>query len=85
MQWLTVLAIPLLIITGWLYTVTTAKSRFPKLKNKRICLLIAHPDDEAMFFAPTLLALTEPTSGNHVKILCLSSGKFMALLDAKRL
>ncbi|KAL4795983.1 putative deacetylase LmbE-like domain-containing protein [Aspergillus venezuelensis] len=47
---------------------------FPKFHNKRICLLIAHPDDEAMFFAPTLLALTKPELGNHVKILCLSSG-----------
>ncbi|KAL2821540.1 putative deacetylase LmbE-like domain-containing protein [Aspergillus granulosus] len=47
---------------------------FPRISNKRICLLIAHPDDEAMFFAPTLLALTKPELGNHVKILCLSSG-----------
>jgi N-acetylglucosaminylphosphatidylinositol deacetylase len=27
-----------------------------------------------MFFAPTLLALTRPEYGNHVKLLCLSSG-----------
>ncbi|PYH93703.1 N-acetylglucosaminyl-phosphatidylinositol deacetylase [Aspergillus ellipticus CBS 707.79] len=47
---------------------------FPRLYNKRICLLIAHPDDEAMFFAPTVLALTKPEYGNHLKILCLSSG-----------
>ena len=47
---------------------------FPIITNKRICLLIAHPDDEAMFFSPTLLALTEPELGNHVKILCLSTG-----------
>ncbi|KAL4904813.1 hypothetical protein BDW74DRAFT_22167 [Aspergillus multicolor] len=47
---------------------------FPQLRNKRICLLIAHPDDEAMFFAPTLLALAKSELGNHVKILCLSSG-----------
>lgn len=45
------------------------------LRNKRILLLIAHPDDEAMFFAPTLLALTRPQLGNHVTILCLSSGR----------
>ncbi|KAA8652597.1 PIG-L family deacetylase [Aspergillus tanneri] len=47
---------------------------FPRLYNQRICLLIAHPDDEAMFFAPTVLALTKPELGNHLKILCLSSG-----------
>jgi N-acetylglucosaminylphosphatidylinositol deacetylase len=74
MQWVTIFALPIVIITSWLYTVTVSKSKFPKLRNKRICLLIAHPDDEAMFFAPTVLALTEPALGNHVKILCLSSG-----------
>ncbi len=66
--------LPFLAIVSWLYTVSVTRSRFPKLRNKRICLLIAHPDDEAMFFAPTVLALTDPALGNHVKILCLSSG-----------
>ncbi|KAK2754546.1 N-acetylglucosaminyl-phosphatidylinositol de-N-acetylase [Arachnomyces sp. PD_36] len=32
-----------------------------------------------MFFAPTLLALTRPELGNHVKILCLSSGNAAGL------
>jgi N-acetylglucosaminylphosphatidylinositol deacetylase len=47
---------------------------FPRLQNKRICLLIAHPDDEAMFLAPAVLALTKPELGNHLKILCFSTG-----------
>ena len=64
-------ALPLL----YTYTASALAKRFPTLRNKRICLLIAHPDDEAMFFAPTLLALTRPEAGNHVKILCLSTGK----------
>lgn len=51
-----------------------SRSSHSQFTNKRICLLIAHPDDEAMFFSPTLLALTNPDSGNHVKILCLSNG-----------
>ncbi|KAK9477661.1 putative deacetylase LmbE-like domain-containing protein [Lipomyces japonicus] len=55
--------------------------------DKRIALLIAHPDDEAMFFGPTLnslrqLSLHTSTHGsrghdeNHanLKILCLSTG-----------
>jgi N-acetylglucosaminylphosphatidylinositol deacetylase len=41
------------------------------LTNKTITLLIAHPDDEAMFFSPTLLALTPH---NKVRVLCLSTG-----------
>ena len=66
-------AAPIIISILWLYT-SVLTSSFPMLRNKRICLLIAHPDDEAMFFAPTVLALTKPSLGNHVKILCLSSG-----------
>ena len=58
----------------YIYTASVVQTRFPTLQNKRICLLIAHPDDEAMFFAPTVLALTRPETGNHVKILCLSTG-----------
>ncbi|GAP88812.1 putative N-acetylglucosaminyl-phosphatidylinositol de-N-acetylase [Rosellinia necatrix] len=66
------------------YTSATTQTRLPTLRNKRVCLLIAHPDDEAMFFAPTVLALTRPESGNHVKILCLSSGNADGLGDTRR-
>jgi N-acetylglucosaminylphosphatidylinositol deacetylase len=37
-----------------------------------VLLLTAHPDDECMFFAPTLLALV--AAGAHVHSLCLSVG-----------
>lgn len=70
------LMIPVIFVF-WTLSSTSASpfaNSFPRLYNKRICLLIAHPDDEAMFFAPTLLTLTKPELGNHVKILCLSSG-----------
>jgi N-acetylglucosaminylphosphatidylinositol deacetylase len=73
MNWFTWAIVPLIFFGFWMYTSTLSAS-FPTLQNKRILLLIAHPDDEAMFFAPTLLALTRPANGNHVKILCLSSG-----------
>ncbi|KAK2744374.1 N-acetylglucosaminyl-phosphatidylinositol de-N-acetylase [Myotisia sp. PD_48] len=69
--------VPLFVFVLWTLSATGSSpmtSSLPTLNNKRICLLIAHPDDEAMFFAPTLLALTKPELGNHVKILCLSSG-----------
>ncbi|MCJ1309005.1 N-acetylglucosaminyl-phosphatidylinositol de-N-acetylase [Agyrium rufum] len=69
-----ILAIPILLATCWFYTVAVAKRSFPTLRGKRICLLIAHPDDEAMFFNPTLQALNAPELGNHLKVLCLSSG-----------
>jgi N-acetylglucosaminylphosphatidylinositol deacetylase len=61
----------------YMYAAGVVQSSFPKLVNKRICLLIAHPDDEAMFFSPTVLALTKPDTGNHVRILCLSTGMLL--------
>lgn len=76
--WLLAL-IPVLLLGFWTLSATNSSPvmrSFPTLYNKRICLLIAHPDDEAMFFAPTLLALTRPELGNHVKILCLSTGTY---------
>jgi hypothetical protein len=77
MHWIAWASVPILVFGLWLYTSQLSAS-FPMLQGKRLLLLIAHPDDEAMFFAPTLLALTRPELGNHVKILCLSSGAFIA-------
>ncbi|EFQ25317.1 GlcNAc-PI de-N-acetylase [Colletotrichum graminicola] len=73
-------------VTPALYTylVRLLAPRLSTLENKRICLLIAHPDDEAMFFAPTVLALTKPDTGNHVKILCLSSGDADGLGETRK-
>lgn len=71
---LTLAALVVVLPALYMYTASVVQARFPRIANKRVCLLIAHPDDEAMFFAPTVLALTRPELGNHVKILCLSSG-----------
>ena len=68
---------PLIPLAIWLLTSTFLTPNIPvpsTLRNKRIILLIAHPDDEAMFFAPSLLHLTSPDLGNHLKVLCLSTG-----------
>lgn len=40
--------------------------------GKHFLLIIAHPDDECMFFSPTVLGLTN--NNNKVSVLCLSSG-----------
>jgi acyl-coenzyme A synthetase/AMP-(fatty) acid ligase len=73
MEWITWTSLLVLLFGLWVCTAQLSKS-FPTLQGKRICLLIAHPDDEAMFFAPMLLALTRPELRNHLEILCLSSG-----------
>ena len=74
----------LVIPSLYAYIAAVAPAQLPALKNKRICLLIAHPDDEAMFFAPTVLALTRPETGNHVKILCLSTGNADGLGETRK-
>jgi hypothetical protein len=43
------------------------------LEKKTALILTAHPDDEVMFFTPTILALRE--AGWVVDALCLSNGE----------
>jgi N-acetylglucosaminylphosphatidylinositol deacetylase len=78
---------PIIFLIFWVATASLTSSSFPpprNLYNKRIILLIAHPDDEAMFFSPTLLALTDPALGNHLKILCLSTGNADGLGETRK-
>ncbi|KAL2020808.1 hypothetical protein VTK56DRAFT_7901 [Thermocarpiscus australiensis] len=85
MTWLLTLGVLAVVLPSlYIYTASVVSARFPILRNKRICLLIAHPDDEAMFFAPTVLALARPETGNHVKILCLSSGNADGLGETRK-
>ncbi|KAG7483761.1 hypothetical protein MATL_G00041720 [Megalops atlanticus] len=44
------------------------------LDGVRALLVTAHPDDECMFFAPTILRLLESNASVH--LLCLSSGNY---------
>lgn len=37
-----------------------------------------------MFFAPTVQALTRPELGNHLKVLCLSTGDAEGLGEVRR-
>ncbi|XP_068623318.1 N-acetylglucosaminyl-phosphatidylinositol de-N-acetylase [Battus philenor] len=44
------------------------------LGAKRVLIVIAHPDDECMFFGPTIFRLCE--QGAEVYLLCLSNGNY---------
>lgn len=46
--------------------------QFPSCQ--RVLIVTAHPDDECMFFGPTILSLTKRPDC-HVYLLCLSNGK----------
>lgn len=46
-------------------------------KAEKVLIVIAHPDDECMFFAPTLINLCKSEkSSSEVHLLCLSSGNY---------
>lgn len=47
--------------------------RFPNCK--RVLVVTAHPDDESMFFGPTILSLTK-RKDCRVYLLCLSNGLY---------
>ena len=51
------------------------------LSSRGVLLVTAHPDDEAMFFVPTLLALQ--ARGVAVHVLCLSTGDYDGLGAAR--
>ncbi|CRG93823.1 N-acetylglucosaminylphosphatidylinositol deacetylase, putative [Plasmodium gallinaceum] len=54
------------------------KNRFLEFlkKKKNICLIIAHPDDEIMFFFPTLKFLLDKKKKNEIFLLSLSNGNY---------
>ncbi|KAG0240776.1 hypothetical protein BGX31_001664 [Mortierella sp. GBA43] len=54
------------------------------LTRTSIALVIAHPDDEVMFFGPTLAELTRPEHGNTVRVLCMSSGNHDGLGETRK-
>jgi hypothetical protein len=57
-------------VVAWLYFHKLAQT--PPHAN-RVLLVTAHPDDECMFFTPTILHFVN--NGAKVAILCLSNGK----------
>ncbi|KAF5828924.1 putative deacetylase LmbE-like domain-containing protein [Dunaliella salina] len=59
-------------LIGWLYRPGSPSLQPLLSPTDRVLLVIAHPDDESMFFAPTVLSLRE--AHIPVFILCLSTG-----------
>ncbi|KAA8900452.1 putative deacetylase LmbE-like domain-containing protein [Sphaerosporella brunnea] len=81
MSWTTfALTFPILLPLLWICLYSPQRPP-AVLTNKTITLLIAHPDDEAMFFSPTLLALAPH---NKVQVLCLSTGNADGLGEIRK-
>ncbi|KAK0495901.1 putative deacetylase LmbE-like domain-containing protein [Armillaria luteobubalina] len=73
--------IPLLYAILYLPTATENALNFPSLQRENILLLTAHPDDECMFFAPTIISLLPFV---QVHVLSLSTGNADGLGDIRR-
>jgi len=78
-----IVGLALAVVLGSLYRPLDLNIRFAEQQNpnrapavltRRALLVTAHPDDEAMFFAPTILALNKPNSGVSLFHVCLSNG-----------
>lgn len=53
--------------------------------NTNITVAIAHPDDEVMFFGPTMNRLSHPHNNNTVSIVCFSAGNAEGLGEVRKL
>jgi N-acetylglucosaminylphosphatidylinositol deacetylase len=63
------------LIAYLLYTAELlTKNKRKDLSKKNVCLLIAHPDDECMFFGPILRRLRG--LNNNMFVLCMTNGNF---------
>ncbi|GJN03108.1 hypothetical protein PR202_ga20517 [Eleusine coracana subsp. coracana] len=51
-------------------------------RSRNVLLVIAHPDDESMFFAPTILFLK--SKGHNVHVLCMSQGNADGLGNTRK-
>ncbi|KAI9110889.1 hypothetical protein K1719_018009 [Acacia pycnantha] len=65
---LAIISPSLIVLNSHLRSRSLSKS----LRKKNVLIVIAHPDDESMFFTPTINYLT--SRGHYIHILCLSIG-----------
>ena len=71
--WLSMLIVALFVSVLNLYVLEHVRGRHGALASwRRVLLVISHPDDESMFFGPTIQALRRAGARTH--ILCLSNG-----------
>jgi N-acetylglucosaminylphosphatidylinositol deacetylase len=58
----------------WILAWNLYRQPIHEFKDQTVLILTAHPDDECMFFSPTIQALN---SVANVHVLCLSQGSLV--------
>ncbi|XP_052768896.1 N-acetylglucosaminyl-phosphatidylinositol de-N-acetylase-like [Mya arenaria] len=72
-----------LLLLCYVYVQYSAVNRFIKTGSKQNVLFVtAHPDDECMFFSPTILSLLR--ENHNVYLVCLSKGDFYGQGDVRK-
>ncbi|ABN65177.2 N-acetylglucosaminyl phosphatidylinositol de-N-acetylase [Scheffersomyces stipitis CBS 6054] len=59
--------------TNYPYNSLTSPTPLP-IQNSTVYFIIGHPDDEVMFFSPSLIELAKAKHQNNVKLICFSTG-----------
>ncbi|XP_019850264.1 PREDICTED: N-acetylglucosaminyl-phosphatidylinositol de-N-acetylase-like [Amphimedon queenslandica] len=65
----------LCVVISCYFFITSNKNGLSFKSGENTLLVIAHPDDESMFFAPTILHCTS-IKGHRLALLCLSIGDY---------
>lgn len=78
--WLGLTGLLVILLTFNQKTLFTSRSKTEKkknwlAKNQSVCLIIAHPDDECMFFSPIMRQLSKQAA-IRIHVLCLTIGDF---------
>nr|CAH8828702.1 unnamed protein product [Trichobilharzia regenti] len=79
---ITIIGYNILIFILWICFIVIAGRKTIKVKHP-VLVVVAHPDDESMFFAPTILKLIY--TGYHVDLLCVTTGNYDGLGDVRKL
>ncbi|RKP18446.1 LmbE-like protein [Rozella allomycis CSF55] len=71
-MWLIIfISIFVAVTVSWIFLLLQNGKEFKRLDEK-VAVIVAHPDDECLFFAPTIVKLI--SAGKDVHIFCLSNG-----------
>lgn len=55
------------------YNSITSPAKLP-IQNSTVYFVVGHPDDEVMFFSPSIIELAKPKHNNDVRLICFSKG-----------
>jgi N-acetylglucosaminylphosphatidylinositol deacetylase len=72
--------VSIISLLSWAYfSLAQFQKILPFTRNNNVLILTAHPDDECMFFGPTISSL-KSLAKSRVHVLCLSTGNKLVII-----